>query len=137
MRISGCASYFAANKNCAAYNFYRDMWRSSPCTISTQGILQIGDDSDSLSDNGAMLTALILVCPLTVTPDLRACTSEKATIVTRVPDEFGNPVTYLINGQAYIAETSIGQNLAGDDRIKIICGRSETIDESTQRPATK
>jgi hypothetical protein len=71
--------------------------------------MQISDDSDSFRDNSAMFTALILVCSLTVTPDLRACTNENATIVTRVPNEFGNPVTCSMNGQAYLAETSIGE----------------------------
>jgi hypothetical protein len=36
----------AANKNYAAYEIRRDMWPSSPCAISTQGILHISDDRD-------------------------------------------------------------------------------------------
>jgi hypothetical protein len=38
-----------------------------------------------------------------------------------------------MQGQALLAATSVGQELADDDRIKIVCKRSETIDASVRR----
>ena len=58
-----------------------------------------------------MLTALILICSAAVTPDLGECTRTNATAEMRVPAEFGNPITCLMHAQAYLAETSIGQDL--------------------------
>jgi hypothetical protein len=45
--------------------------------------------------------------------------------VIRVPDEFNNPVTCFLRAQAYLAETSIGQELGSEDRVKIICVQSK------------
>ena len=77
-----------------------------------------------------MLTALVLICSATNTPDLRDCSRDNARVVMRVPAEFGNPATCFSRGQAYLAESSIGQELADDDRIKVVCARNETIDAS-------
>src|ERR1043165_4694534 len=57
---------------------------------------------------GPMLMALILVCSLSVTPDLSACTRANAIDVVRAPAEFGNPATCFMHGQAYLAETEMG-----------------------------
>ena len=62
-----------------------------------------------------MLTALILVCSTTVT-DLAACTRENATTVMRVPLECGTPATCFMNAQAYLAQTSLGQDLGPDGK---------------------
>jgi hypothetical protein len=59
-----------------------------------------------------VLTALVLICSVTVTPDLGECTPDSATAVMRVPAEFGNPITCLMHAQAYLAETSIGKTSA-------------------------
>ena len=75
-----------------------------------------------------MLTALILICSVAITPDLGTCNVDNAIVVTRVPTEFADPVTCLMQGQAYLAETSIGQDLSNDDRVKIICGPHERDD---------
>ena len=80
-----------------------------------------------------MLTALILICSATVTPDLGDCTRDNATAVMRVPAEFGNPTTCFMHGQAYLAETSIGQELGDNDQVKIVCARTETIAASIPR----
>ena len=56
-----------------------------------------------------MLMALILIC--------------SARTVMRVPAEFSNPITCFTNAQAYVAETSFGQDLDGKDLIRIICVR--------------
>jgi hypothetical protein len=71
-----------------------------------------------------MLTALILVCSLTKTPDLGACTRDNALDVLRVPATFENPVTCFMHGQAYIADSSLGRDLAQDEAIKVMCVRS-------------
>ena len=77
-----------------------------------------------------MLTALVLICSVAVTPDLGDCTRLNATAVIRVPAEFGHPAQCFMQGQAYLAETSIGQEIGDNDRVKIVCVRSETADAS-------
>jgi hypothetical protein len=52
-----------------------------------------------------LFTALVLICSIADTPDLRDCTRDNATAVLRVPDEFANPTTCFIHGQAYLATT--------------------------------
>ena len=84
-----------------------------------------------------MLTALILICSAAAIPDLGDCTRDNATAVMRVPAEFGNPATCFMRGQAYLAETSIGQELGDNDRIKVVCARTQTIDASIPRLTTK
>jgi hypothetical protein len=56
-----------------------------------------------------------------VTPDLRDCDETNARIVMLVPRAFASPVTCAMHGQAYIAQTAIGENLASSDRVKIVC----------------
>lgn len=68
-----------------------------------------------------MLNALVLVCTVLVTPNLRDCNETNARAVMVAPEEFSNPVTCAMHGQAYIAETSIGRNLGENDRVKIVC----------------
>jgi hypothetical protein len=80
-----------------------------------------------------MLTALVLVCSVAAAPDLQDCTRSNATAVMRVPAEFANPVTCLMHGQAYLAGTSIGQELGHDERVKIVCARSKTVDTAVRR----
>ena len=77
-----------------------------------------------------MLTALVLICSVAVTPDLRDCTRENAAAMMRVPAEFRNPATCFMHGQAYLAETAIGQELGDNDRVKVVCARTETVDAS-------
>jgi hypothetical protein len=79
-----------------------------------------------------VLTALILICSAAVTPDLGECTRKNAAVEMRVPAEFANPITCLMHAQAYLAETSIGQDLSSNDRIKN-CVRTETAAASMQR----
>jgi hypothetical protein len=51
----------------------------------------------------------------------------------RVPAEFASPITCLMHGQAYLAQTSIGEELTAADRVKVVCARSETVDASIRR----
>jgi hypothetical protein len=77
-----------------------------------------------------MLMALILVCSLSVTPDLSACTRANAIDVVRAPAEFGNPATCFMHGQAYLAETEMGKNLGANERVKVVCSRVQLVGSS-------
>jgi hypothetical protein len=74
-----------------------------------------------------MLTALVLICSMAISPDISDCTRSNATSVMRVPEEFGNPATCFMHGQAYLAGTAIGRDLDADDRVKVVCVRSESL----------
>ena len=74
-----------------------------------------------------MLTALVLVCSLAITPDLRACDQSNAVDVMRVPEEIGNPATCFMHGQAYVAQTEIGRQLSGDERVKVVCAPTAKV----------
>jgi hypothetical protein len=70
---------------------------------------------------GVMLTAIILVCSLALTPDLRECSRDNATNVLQVPEEFALPSQCFMRGQAFLAETSIGRDMAENERVKVVC----------------
>jgi hypothetical protein len=70
-----------------------------------------------------MLTAIVLVCSLAVTPDIRDCSRNNAVHVLQVPEEFALPAMCAMRGQSFLAETSIGQELTGNERVKIMCVR--------------
>ena len=78
----------------------------------------------------AVLTALILICSTAITPELGDCTPENAIAVMRMPVEFASPATCFLHASAYLAETSLGQDLGADDLIKIVCVRSNTLTAS-------
>jgi hypothetical protein len=80
-----------------------------------------------------MLTALVLVCSLAATPNLADCDHKNALDVMRVPEEFASPITCAMQGQAYLAETAIGQRLTKDESVKIICMPTATVDKSNVR----
>src|SRR4030088_83260 len=82
-----------------------------------------------------MLTALILVCSLAVTPDLAPCTRNNAVDVMRVPTQFGNPAMCFMHSQALLADTAVGRDLADNERVKVICSPSQTTELSPIRPA--
>jgi hypothetical protein len=44
-----------------------------------------------------------------------------------VSTEDRNPITCFMHAQAYVAETSLGQELGVDDRVKIVCARRDTV----------
>ena len=68
-----------------------------------------------------MLTAMILICSLTDTPDITYCTRANAVHVLWVPEMFSNPATCFMHGQAYVAGTTVGRELTTHERIKVIC----------------
>ena len=71
-----------------------------------------------------MLTALILICWLQTTPDIRSCTRDNAVDAMWVPELFANPVMCFMHGQAVLAETSLGRDLTENERVKVVCVRS-------------
>jgi hypothetical protein len=75
-----------------------------------------------------VLTALILVCSLAVTPDLSDCSRSNAvdTMYVPEPEQFANPATCFMHGQAYLAETALGRDISQDERVKVICVRSKS-----------
>lgn len=82
-----------------------------------------------------MLTALVLVCSIALTPDLRDCDQTNARDVPRVPEAFASPASCFMHGQAFLAGTEIGRHLAADERVKVSCSRSATV-VARARPAT-
>jgi hypothetical protein len=74
---------------------------------------------------------LIASSRLTIwSPDIRDCTRDNAAAVMRVPVRFRSPATCFTYGRAYLDESAIGRGLGSDDRIKVICARTETVGES-------
>jgi hypothetical protein len=71
-----------------------------------------------------MLTALILVCSMAVTPDLSECTHANAVDVMRLPIESSNPATCFMHGQSFLADTSIGRDIGPNERVKVVCSPS-------------
>jgi hypothetical protein len=80
--------------------------------------------------NPTMLTALVLICSATVTPDISDCTRDNAADVMRVPVSFSNPVSCFMYGRAYLTEGAIRRPLGSDDRVKVICAPTETVGDS-------
>jgi hypothetical protein len=72
-----------------------------------------------------MPTALILICSLaTAAPDLGDCTRDNAVDVVYVPATFASPANCLMHGQAYLAGSEMGRNLARNEVVKVVCVRS-------------
>ena len=69
-----------------------------------------------------MLTAIVLVCSLLTTPNLRDCDRQTALVSILVPGDFSNPATCFMHGQAFLAETSLPPEK--DQAVKIMCVRS-------------
>ena len=80
-----------------------------------------------------MLSALVLICSMAVTPDIRDCSRDNATAVMRVPSDFGNPTTCFMHGQAYLAETSIGREITANERVKVVCASNKAADTVVRR----
>ena len=75
-----------------------------------------------------MLTVLVLVCSVSVTPDyLRNCDRNNAVQVMQLPEQIASPSMCAMRGQAYLAGTTLGQELAENERVKVLCIRSGTV----------
>lgn len=68
-----------------------------------------------------MLTTLVLVCSLGMTPDLAACDRASALYVLQLPGMVADPAVCALHGQAYLAETVLGRGLTADERVKVVC----------------
>lgn len=80
-----------------------------------------------------MLTAMILICSLATTPDVRDCNRRTAVDVMWVPETFGNPITCYMHSQAYLAGTSLGRGLTANEHVKIMCVRQHAgLDTGTE-----
>ncbi len=75
-----------------------------------------------------MLTVLVLVCSVSVTPDyLQNCDRNNAVQVMQLPEQIASPSMCAMRGQAYLAGTTLGQELAENERVKVLCIRSGTV----------
>jgi hypothetical protein len=79
-----------------------------------------------------MLTALVLVCSLTVTADIRQCDQTNAVDVLRVPDLFAHPAVCGLQGQAFLAQTTMGRRLRADEVTKVICAPTARVVERAE-----
>jgi hypothetical protein len=79
-----------------------------------------------------MFSALVLICSLAVTPDLRDCTRQTAVAVAVLPERFRNPATCMFHGQAYLAATALGVEIGSGETVKVICYRADW----PERPST-
>ena len=77
-----------------------------------------------------MLTALVLVCSIAATPNLRDCDASNARMIMRVPEAYTSPAACAMQGQAHVAETAIGRSLGSDDRVKVVCMLPSKADEA-------
>ena len=68
-----------------------------------------------------MLETLVLVCSLSLTPNLAACDEANALYVMRLPMEVASPAACLMLGQAYLAGTSLIDAFTADERLKVLC----------------
>lgn len=84
-----------------------------------------------------MLTALILICSLANTPDIRDCSRTNAIDVMYMPVSSANPATCFMHGQAYLASTDIGRNLTANEQVKVVCVRKELADSAATAIAAK
>ena len=73
-----------------------------------------------------MFTTLVLICSLAITPDLRECNRTNAVHVVQVPEQYAVPGSCFMHGQAYVAGTSIGQQLAENESVKVLCVKGTT-----------
>ena len=107
----------------------RTICPKSLLTVTCGGAWPVGRYLDS-GMGDAMLTALILVCSIAITPDLADCSVVNARVVMRTPETYVSPVTCAMHGQAYLAETAVGRMLSKNDRVKVICMRPEQADQT-------
>jgi hypothetical protein len=73
-----------------------------------------------------LFTTLVLICSLAITPDLRECNRNNAVHVVQVPDQYAMPAACFMHAQAYVAGASIGQQLAENESVKVLCIKGAT-----------
>ena len=65
------------------------------------------------------------------------CTRENALDVMRTPIEHANPATCFLHAQAFLAQTSLAQDLRETDRVKIVCSRSTAVSAKVRPVPTR
>jgi hypothetical protein len=80
-----------------------------------------------------MLTAIVLVCALSAVPDPADCNRQNASQVIVLSDTYVSPVTCLMHGQAYVAETALGIDFS-KEHIRIICRPRKLIALAAHHP---
>ena len=68
-----------------------------------------------------MLTSVVLICSLSLTPNLQDCTQQTAVQTLRAPEQTQLPGMCLKIGLEYFAQTEFARHLAADERIKVVC----------------
>ena len=72
-------------------------------------------------------------CSAAVEADDLECMRSNANTVMCVPAEFGNPATCFTHTQAYLPGSWIGRDLVNNERVRIICVRSEMLTATAKR----
>jgi hypothetical protein len=85
-----------------------------------------GTRKSGRSEERTLFTTLVLICSLTITPDLRECNRTNAVHVVQVPEQYSIPASCFMHGQAYVAGTSIGEQLAANESVKVLCIKGTT-----------
>jgi hypothetical protein len=67
-----------------------------------------------------MLSAMILVCVLGL-----PCNEHTARAVLKMPDAYANPIACVMDGQSYIAQTSLGPELEAGEYVKVVCHHAD------------
>jgi hypothetical protein len=73
-----------------------------------------------------LFTVLVLICSTALTPDMADCNRNNAVHVVQVPEQVAVPASCMMRGQAYLAGTSIGREIAENETVKVLCIRSST-----------
>jgi hypothetical protein len=73
-----------------------------------------------------MMSALVLVCQLSVTPHLADCDLDNAVDQLAVPGEFHSPFHCLRDAEAFFAAAYPLETIAADQGIKVVCRRPST-----------
>ena len=68
-----------------------------------------------------MLTAIVLICSLSLTPSIQDCTQETAVQFFKVPEQTQLPGMCLKIGLEYFSQTEFAHHLAANERIKVVC----------------
>ena len=55
----------------------------------------------------------------------------------RTPIEHANPATCFLHAQAFLAQTSLAQDLRETDRVKIVCSRSTAVSAKVRPVPTR
>lgn len=72
-----------------------------------------------------MISALVLICQLSVTPHLSDCNLDNAVDQLAVPGEYQSVYHCLRDAEAFFAAAYPLETITGDQRIKVVCRRPQ------------